>query len=55
MADFNGIDFALFSAGGSVSREYAPRAAEAGCIVIDNTSEFRYRDENHPIALYKLI
>jgi aspartate-semialdehyde dehydrogenase len=43
--DFSGTDFALFSAGGSVSREHAPRAAEAGCIVIDNTSEFRYRDE----------
>jgi aspartate-semialdehyde dehydrogenase len=39
--DFKGWDFALFSAGGSVSAEYAPRAAAAGCIVIDNTSHFR--------------
>lgn len=43
--DFNGIDIAFFSAGGSVSREHAPRAASAGAVVIDNTSEFRYRDD----------
>ena len=43
--DFKGIDIALFSAGASVSREHAPRAAAAGCIVIDNTSEFRYDDD----------
>ncbi len=39
--DFKGWDFALFSAGGSVSAEHAPRAAAAGCVVIDNTSHFR--------------
>ncbi len=39
--DFEGFDFALFSAGGSVSAEYAPQAAKAGCTVIDNTSHFR--------------
>jgi aspartate-semialdehyde dehydrogenase len=39
--DFKGVDIGLFSAGGSVSAEYAPRAAEAGCVVIDNTSFFR--------------
>lgn len=39
--DFTGIDIALFSAGGSVSAEHAPRAGEAGCIVVDNTSHFR--------------
>src|SRR6202790_3837562 len=33
--DFTGCDFALFSAGAAVSREHAPRAAAAGCIVID--------------------
>src|SRR5438552_10989206 len=33
-----GFDVALFSAGGAVSREWAPRFAEAGCIVIDNSS-----------------
>jgi aspartate-semialdehyde dehydrogenase len=39
--DFAQCDFALFSAGAAVSREYAPLAAAAGCLVIDNTSEFR--------------
>lgn len=43
--DFKGVDIALFSAGASVSREHAPRAAAAGCVVIDNTSEFRYDDD----------
>jgi aspartate-semialdehyde dehydrogenase len=43
--DFTGCHFALFSAGAAVSREHAPRAAAAGCIVIDNTSEFRYRED----------
>ncbi len=41
--DFNGVDIAFFSAGGSISRVHAPRAADAGAIVIDNTSEFRYQ------------
>jgi aspartate-semialdehyde dehydrogenase len=40
--DFAGVDIAFFSAGGAVSREHAPRAAAAGAVVIDNTSEFRY-------------
>jgi aspartate-semialdehyde dehydrogenase len=39
--DFSGVDIALFSAGGSVSEAHAPRAGDAGCIVIDNTSHFR--------------
>ncbi|TFG86944.1 MAG: aspartate-semialdehyde dehydrogenase [Chromatiales bacterium] len=39
--DFQGVDLGLFSAGGSVSGEHAPRAGAAGCIVIDNTSRFR--------------
>ncbi|KTC77015.1 aspartate-semialdehyde dehydrogenase [Legionella brunensis] len=43
--DFSQADIALFSAGGSVSKEYAPKAAAAGCIVIDNTSCFRYDDD----------
>ena len=43
--DFEGVDIAFFSAGGSVSREHAPRAAAAGAVVIDNTSEFRYQDD----------
>lgn len=43
--DFEGIDIALFSAGGSVSKEFAPKAVAAGAIVIDNTSCFRYEDD----------
>src|SRR3954453_8287279 len=43
--DFARAQIGLFSAGGEVSREYAPKAAAAGCIVIDNTSEFRYEDD----------
>jgi aspartate-semialdehyde dehydrogenase len=43
--DFSGIDYALFSAGGSVSEAFAPKAAAAGAIVIDNTSAFRYIDD----------
>lgn len=39
--DFSLVDIALFSAGGAVSKEFAPKAAKAGCIVIDNTSYFR--------------
>ncbi len=48
--DFSGVDYALFSAGGSVSAEHAPRAARDGAMVIDNTSEFRYRDE-YPLVV----
>lgn len=43
--DFSNADIALFSAGGSVAKKYAPIAVEAGCIVIDNSSCFRYDDE----------
>src|SRR3984957_11769085 len=35
---FIGVDIALFSAGGGISREFAPIAAAAGCVVIDNSS-----------------
>jgi len=42
--DFIGIDYALFSAGGAISKEFAPLAARAGAVVIDNTSAFRYDD-----------
>ena len=38
---FAGIDIALFSAGASVSRQYAPLAVQAGCVVVDNSSAFR--------------
>ncbi len=43
--DFSKARVGLFSAGASVSEVYAPRAAEAGCVVIDNTSRFRYEDD----------
>lgn len=43
--DFGRAQIALFSAGGSVSAEFAPKAAEAGCVVIDNTSHFRYEPD----------
>ena len=43
--DFSKVQIGLFSAGGSISAEFAPKAAEAGCIVIDNTSHFRYDDD----------
>jgi aspartate-semialdehyde dehydrogenase len=43
--DFSQVDICLFSAGGSVSEQYAPQAVAAGCVVIDNTSHFRYDDD----------
>ncbi|BBL76021.1 aspartate-semialdehyde dehydrogenase [Methylomagnum ishizawai] len=43
--DFSLADIGLFSAGASVSEIYAPKAAAAGCVVIDNTSQFRYDDD----------
>lgn len=43
--DFSLVQIGLFSAGASVSAEYAPKAAASGCIVIDNTSRFRYDDD----------
>jgi len=43
--DFSQCQIGLFSAGASVSDVYAPQAAAAGCVVIDNTSRFRYDDE----------
>ncbi|HMC28370.1 MAG TPA: aspartate-semialdehyde dehydrogenase [Verrucomicrobiae bacterium] len=47
---FNGIDIALFSAGGSISKEFAPLAAKAGCVVIDNSSAFRM-DDSIPLVI----
>ena len=41
---FAGVDIALFSAGGSISKEFGPSAAAAGCVVIDNSSAFRMDD-----------
>jgi aspartate-semialdehyde dehydrogenase len=60
--DFSKTDIGLFSPGASVSAIHAPRAAEAGCVVVDNTSQFRYDDDiplvvpevnPHAIAAYK--
>jgi len=48
--DFSQVQIGLFSAGGSVSAQYAPIAADAGCVVIDNTSHFRY-DEDIPLIV----
>jgi aspartate-semialdehyde dehydrogenase len=60
--DFAGVHIGLFSPGASVSAIYAPKAADAGCVVIDNTSQFRYDDDiplvvpqvnPHAVADYK--
>jgi aspartate-semialdehyde dehydrogenase len=60
--DFSKADIALFSAGGSVSKEYAPKAVAQGCVVVDNSSSFRYEEDiplvvpevnSHRIADYK--
>ncbi|MCL4170503.1 UNVERIFIED_CONTAM: hypothetical protein GTU68_043144, partial [Idotea baltica] len=60
--DFSQVQIGLFSPGASVSDVYAPIAAEKGCVVIDNTSRFRYEDDiplvvpevnPHAIADYK--
>lgn len=48
--DFREAELALFSAGGAVSRDYAPVAAAAGCVVIDNSSQFRY-DADVPLVV----
>jgi len=47
---FEGIDIALFSAGGSISEEFAPSAVEAGAVVVDNSSAFRM-DEDVPLVV----
>ena len=41
---FEGIDIAIFSAGGSTSEKFAPHAAHAGCVVVDNSSQWRMDD-----------
>ncbi|SIT72680.1 aspartate semialdehyde dehydrogenase [Ectothiorhodosinus mongolicus] len=48
--DFSKVQIGLFSPGASVSKEYAPKAAAAGCVVIDNTSQFRY-DADIPLVV----
>ncbi|QJX80850.1 aspartate-semialdehyde dehydrogenase [Priestia megaterium] len=44
-SSFEGIDIALFSAGGSISEKYAPYAVDSGAVVIDNTSHFRMKED----------
>ncbi len=60
--DFSKTQVGLFSPGAKVSKEFAPKAAEQGCVVVDNTSQFRYQDDiplvvpevnAHQIANYK--
>lgn len=60
--DFSKTQVGLFSPGASISKEFAPKAAEQGCVVVDNTSQFRYDDDiplvvpevnSHQIANYK--
>lgn len=60
--DFGKVQIGLFSPGASVSAIYAPKAGKAGCVVIDNTSQFRYDDDiplvipevnEHAIAQYR--
>jgi aspartate-semialdehyde dehydrogenase len=48
--DFSQVSLALFSAGGSISAEFAPKAAAAGAVVVDNTSHFR-RDADIPLVV----
>jgi aspartate-semialdehyde dehydrogenase len=47
---FKGVDIALFSAGGGISKEFAPVAAKAGCVVVDNSSAFR-QDDAVPLVI----
>ena len=47
---FAGMDIALFSAGGNISKEFAPIAAKAGCVVVDNSSAFRM-DDSVPLVI----
>ncbi len=60
--DFSQVQIGLFSPGAAISATYAPKAAAAGCVVIDNTSQFRYDDDiplvvpevnPHAVAQYK--
>jgi aspartate-semialdehyde dehydrogenase len=48
--DFTGIDICLMSAGGDISKEWSPRIGAAGCVVIDNSSAFRY-DPDVPLIV----
>ncbi|MBI4660209.1 MAG: aspartate-semialdehyde dehydrogenase [Verrucomicrobia bacterium] len=47
---FQGVDLALFSAGGRISKEFAPIAAKSGCVAVDNSSAFRM-DDSVPLVI----
>ncbi|MHB1309370.1 MAG: aspartate-semialdehyde dehydrogenase [Limisphaerales bacterium] len=47
---FRGVDIALFSAGGGISKQFAPLAVQAGCVVVDNSSAFRM-DDSVPLVV----
>ena len=48
--DFSKVDFCLMSAGGTVSKEWSPKIAAKGCVVIDNSSAWRY-DQDVPLIV----
>ena len=48
--DFTGVDFCLMSAGSAISKQYSPKIGKTGCIVIDNSSQWRY-DSNVPLIV----
>ena len=48
--DFKGVDFCLMSAGSAVSKDWSPRIGQQGCIVIDNSSQWRY-DQDVPLVV----
>ena len=52
---FEGVDIALFSAGGSVSAKFAPYAVKAGAVVVDNTSYFRQNPDVHLSYLKSML
>ena len=50
--DFSEVQLGIFSPGASVSKIYAPKAAAAGCVVVDNTSQFRNDDDKALVVPY---
>ena len=51
---FEGVEIALFSAGGSISERFAPAAVKAGAVVVDNTSHFRM-DPEIPLVVTRFL
>ena len=52
LSSFEGVDIALFSAGGGISKEWGPQAVKAGAVVVDNSSAFRL-DASVPLVVQK--